>query len=268
MKTDLLKQVQTPQATFRDYRISQFIGLSLIAFVSFRKLINAAGHPEFLVTSALLGAFTLLSLTQPTLARRHRRYLSLYYLAQMALLTALGLLHPYEDTWGLLYIILGVQLRDLPSRRAEGPWAAVFTTALLVTMTATKGLLQGLGFSLLIIAVTVFFYSGDLLHSQAEAAKGESQRLLMDLQAAHRKLEEYAAQAEEQAAAQEHDRLIRELHDSVSQMIFSISLTAASTRLLLTKDPSRLPGELERLQELTGRALAQMRALISQWRPG
>jgi hypothetical protein len=37
---------------------------------------------------------------------------------------------------------------------------------------------------------------------------------------------------------------------------------------MLTKDPARVPEGLERLQELTSRALAHMRALISQWRPG
>jgi len=73
--------------------------------------------------------------------------------------------------------------------------------------------------------------------------------------------------ARELAAAQEHDLIARELHDSVSQIIFSITLEAQSARLLLDKDPSRVPALLDRLQELTGRALSQMRNLISQWRP-
>lgn len=268
MKTANPGQANFSETPVRDYRTSQIIGMAVIAFVSFRKLITASGQPDFPITCALLGAFALLYLAQPALIRRHSHYISLYLLVQMALVQTLGLLPPYEDTWGLLYILLGVQLRDLPSTRATGIWAAVFTSALLFTMIATMGLLKGLGFSLLIIAVAVFMYSSDLLSSQAKTANLESQNLLKELQAAHRKLEEYAAQAEEVAAAQERDRLIRELHDSVSQAIFSISLTTETTRLLLAKDPARVPGELERLQELTGRALAQMRALISQWRPG
>jgi signal transduction histidine kinase len=242
--------------------------LPLIGFVSFRKLIFLAGQPEFIPAAILLGAFTLLYLSEPALTRRYCRYYSVYLLLQMIIVEALGLLQPYEDTWGLLYIILGIQLHYLPTIRQAATWAAVFTTALLVTMIATLGLLPGLGFSLLTIALAVFLFSYDMLYDQAEAAKQESQKLLDELQAAHNRLKEYAAQAEELAAAQEHDRLINELHDSVSQMIFSISLTTESTRLLLAKDPARVPEALAHLQELTGRALAQMRALISQWRPG
>jgi signal transduction histidine kinase len=81
-------------------------------------------------------------------------------------------------------------------------------------------------------------------------------------------LEIYAAQAEELAAEQERSRLMHALHDSVGQMIFSINLTAESARLVLEKDPERLPAQLERLQELTSGALSQMRTLIGQWRPG
>ena len=257
-----------PEGNTKSYRISPLIALPLIAFVSFRKLITTSGSPQFPAAAILLGAFTLLFITRPTLTRRFGWYCSLYFLFQMGLIQALGLMQPYEDTWGLLYIILGMDLRYLPSPRAAGAWAAVFTAALLVTMMATLGLLPGLGFSLLIIALAVFFFSYDLHYAQVEAAKQESQKLLDELQAAHSKLKDYAAQAEELAAAQERDRLVRELHDSVSQMIFSISLTAESTRLLRVKDPARVPDGLERLQELTGRALAQMRALISQWRPG
>jgi signal transduction histidine kinase len=256
-----------PEGKTKSYRLSPLIALPVIAFVSFRKLIYSFGYPVFPAAAVLLGAFILLLITKPALFRRFGWYHSLYFLFQMSLIQTLGLLQPYEDTWGLLYIVLGMQLRDLPSPRAARAWGAAFTAALLVTMMATLGLLPGLGFSLLIIALTVFFFSYDLHYAQVEAAKQESQRLLDELQAAHRKLKDYALQAEELAAAQERDRLIRELHDSVSQMIFSISLTAESTRLLLAKDPARVPDELERLQELTGRALAQMRALIGQWRP-
>jgi signal transduction histidine kinase len=252
----------------KGYRISSWIALPLIAFVSFRKLVFTFGYPQFPAVIILLGTFTLLYFTRRAFSRRLSWYCYLYFLIQMGLTQALGLIYPYEDTWGLLYIILAMQLRDLPTPRAAAAYAAASTLALLVTMMSTLGLLQGLGFSLLIVALSLLFFSYDLLFAQTEAAKQESQELLDELQTAHRRLKEYAAKADELAAAAERDRLVRELHDSVSQMIFSISLTAEAARLLLEKDPARVPDALERLQELTGRALAQMRSLISQWRPG
>ncbi len=62
--------------------------------------------------------------------------------------------------------------------------------------------------------------------------------------------------------------MAHQLHDSVSQALFSITLEAESTRMLLEKDPGRVPAQLERLEELTAGALRQMRSLITEWRPG
>ena len=66
---------------------------------------------------------------------------------------------------------------------------------------------------------------------------------------------------------QERNRLARELHDTVSQLIFSINLTTRSAQLLLKKDPARVPDQLKRLQEMTTDALSQLRSLITKLRP-
>ena len=98
-------------------------------------------------------------------------------------------------------------------------------------------MLDGLVLSMLIAAVGIFLVSFDLLYTRAQQEKHESQALLERLSRANQQLEEFAAQAEELAAAQERNRLARELHDSVSQSIFSIILTARSAQLLLARDP-------------------------------
>ena len=78
--------------------------------------------------------------------------------------------------------------------------------------------------------------------------------------------------AEETRAAgtAERQRLARELHDSVSQALFSMTLHArtAERRLEpLGPDAELARGEVHRLQELTRGALAEMRALIFELRP-
>jgi len=105
-----------------------------------------------------------------------------------------------------------------------------------------------------------------LLYARTQADQAESQVLLAELQQAHQKLQEYAAQAKELAAARERNCLARELHDSVSQVIFGITLTSQAARLLLQRDPAQVPEQLDRLQEMTGSALSQLRSLIAQLR--
>ena len=72
---------------------------------------------------------------------------------------------------------------------------------------------------------------------------------------------------EELAAIEERNRLARELHDSVSQTMFSIILNVRSTQVLLQRDPTRLRPQLETLQKLAQSALVEMRSLIAQLRP-
>lgn len=75
-------------------------------------------------------------------------------------------------------------------------------------------------------------------------------------------------QAAEVAAGEERALLARELHDSVTQAIFSMTLTTRTAELLLERDPAQAKVKLGELRELQRDALAEMRALIFELRPG
>ena len=75
-------------------------------------------------------------------------------------------------------------------------------------------------------------------------------------------------QAVELASSEERSHLARELHDSVTQALFSMTLLSRSIEILLVKDPEQVPGKLASLRELQREALAEMRALIFELRPG
>jgi signal transduction histidine kinase len=77
----------------------------------------------------------------------------------------------------------------------------------------------------------------------------------------------YTSQVEELSTIQERNRLVRELHDSVSQTIFSISLHSHSARLMQERDSEHLRSQLEQLRSLTESSLEEMRGLIASLRP-
>ena len=174
----------------------------------------------------------------------------------------------YQDTWALLYIVLGFQVAVRCSRKEAMVWFGLFVTSLLVTLSVEFGLISGLGRALAYIVIGVLLISYDIQYAQHEDALAESQMLVAELQEAHQKLAEYAAQAEKLAAMQERNRMIQELYDSVGQKIFAIQLAAETTRLMLEKDPPRAAEQIDDLQVQTQSALGQMRQLIEQWRPG
>ncbi len=74
-------------------------------------------------------------------------------------------------------------------------------------------------------------------------------------------------QARQLAALEERQKLARELHDSVSQALYGISLGARTARTLLERDPSRARDPLEYISTLAEAGLAEMRALIFELRP-
>jgi signal transduction histidine kinase len=69
------------------------------------------------------------------------------------------------------------------------------------------------------------------------------------------------------AVLEERNRLARELHDSVTHALFSMSLISQALPALLDRDMARARERIDRLNELGRGALAEMRALIFELRP-
>ena len=76
-----------------------------------------------------------------------------------------------------------------------------------------------------------------------------------------------AQQERENAATNERTRLARDLHDAVSQTLFSASIIADVLPRLWEKDQEKGRKRLEEVRELTRGALAEMRTLLFELRP-
>ena len=75
-------------------------------------------------------------------------------------------------------------------------------------------------------------------------------------------------QAEQSAASAERHRLSRELHDSVTQSLYSVTMYAeAAARLLITGDTRTAAEHLRELRDTAQEALREMRLLIFELRP-
>jgi PAS domain S-box-containing protein len=75
------------------------------------------------------------------------------------------------------------------------------------------------------------------------------------------------AQLEEAAAAAERERLARELHDAVTQSLFSVAAIAEALPRVWEREPEEAWRGLEDLRWLTQGALAEMRAMLVELRP-
>ena len=66
---------------------------------------------------------------------------------------------------------------------------------------------------------------------------------------------------------EERARLARDLHDAVSQKLFSIRVKARAASVLATRDPGRAVAEMESVAGLAGEAHAELRAVIDGLAP-
>lgn len=74
-------------------------------------------------------------------------------------------------------------------------------------------------------------------------------------------------QISEAAAQEERNRLARDLHDSIKQQVFSMSISAAAAHAHLDSNPSAARAALADVKQSAQEAMVEMRALLQQLSP-
>jgi signal transduction histidine kinase len=172
------------------------------------------------------------------------------------------------------------------------PPARVVYILLILVLASTRGLYAGILTSLLSFITFEYFFNPDLFtvdftHPQnlipefVFLAVGIMTTLLASSQrrnaeqarSRERELRALYTQAQDLAALQERQRLARELHDSISQALYGISLGAHTAREALESEsgqaiePEQAIAAIEYVVTLAEAGLAEMRALIFELRP-
>jgi signal transduction histidine kinase len=216
----------------------------------------------------LLVAYGLVLASETVLARRLPGYALPYLLIQSGLTLAILLIAPAEiDFLPMLFLPLAFQTVLFYQRRVGFFWIGAFTLARCIPLALDRNLSLDDGMAILLFAGLVWAI-GNYAHltQRAELARQKNQRLVGELQGAYHQLQDYAAQVEGFATVQERSHLARELHDSVTQTLFSMNLTVQAATLLVGKDSQQVATQLDRLQELARSALGEIQVLASQLR--
>ncbi len=220
------------------------------------------------IAGGLLLIYGVLLISERSITRRFGRYSSVYLAVQIGVILALLILSPLLDYFALLFIPLCVQsMLAFPGKRGY-IWIGVFALATALALVISYGFVDALPFIFIYAAAYLFVASYAAVTWQAEDAQAESEALLAQLQEAHVQLQEYATQAEELAVLEERNRLARDLHDSVTQSLYSLTLYAeAASRQLSVGAYDVVAEHLRELRQSAQQSLQEMRLLVFELRP-
>lgn len=238
--------------------------------VATRMLPHFIGGPYQWQVIILLTLYFTLLITEPLLTHRFQKYPHLYFVTQIGIIFALFAIPnetaPHDYFANLFLPLCGQAVWNLPVKLGRIWVAAIILITMGVLQIIYPGM-EGVSFGVTYVAGSLLLFLLITMTIRADRARQESQALLVELKDANQKLQDYAIRVERLAATEERNRLARELHDSVSQIIFSMTLTAQAARIVADRDPARIPSMLDHLQELAQNALAEMRSLIEHLRP-
>jgi signal transduction histidine kinase len=225
-----------------------------------------------LLIALLLGGYLVLLFSGHVLIRRHRIVAYIYLFVETAIICTLSSIAPNVDFWASLFCPLVIQVMHNFPERTGFLITGIFTVIMSIFM--LLGLGPEMGLPLILVYGVVYFLLAAFiaLIREAEAAREESQKRQADLQQEVEQrvqVEETLRKSEmEKAVAAERSRLARELHDSVTQSLYSLTLLAeAGQRMIRAEELEQISGNQARLGEIAQQALQEMRLLVYELRP-
>jgi signal transduction histidine kinase len=242
--------------------IATIVSYLMIVAVS---LLGITEYPEKRSQSIpILAIFFLLLIVQPLLPPNRKTLSVIYISVQVLLVVALYSIIPQADYWAILLIPTIIYAMRVFSLEVGLLWVAIFI--IIVGLIIIDR--HGFGVALVYSTAYLFFASYAYLMEKTEKAQAESQQLLLELQESNQKLTELASNAEELAIIKERNRLARELHDSVTQSLYSLTLLSAGWRRLAAKgELDSVEDSFSEIEDVAQQALKEMRLLIYELRP-
>src|SRR5713101_577431 len=108
---------------------------------------------------------------------------------------------------------------------------------------------------------------GDFSALAQDTSEDELGQVARQLNGMAEQLQNLLEARQELATLEERNRLARDLHDSVKQQIFAISMQIGATKVLLKRDVDAAEGRLNEAEKLVHQAQQELTSLIRELRP-
>jgi signal transduction histidine kinase len=162
------------------------------------------------------------------------------------------------DAIDFIFLIVSLQAALVLTRKAASIWIAIYYITVSAAAFIQSGSRAYYAAAFYFVAYVVIGFFGYILQ-QADLARQHNQELVEELQSTQLKLKELAV-------LEERNRLARELHDSVKQQVFAISMQLSAARNSLSESDKAFASVME-AERLAQQAGAELTTLIHELRP-
>jgi signal transduction histidine kinase len=244
-----------------------YIATYILAITAVIRTLVIYPSDRFLPLELPFTAYLVLLFLEPFYIRRNRQLTLIYLIVQTGIICTIAYFTPEVDYWASLFAPLVVQVMHNFPQRTGFLITSIFTVVMSIFILSGFGL--DVGLPLVLVYTVVYFLLAAFIAiiREAETARQASLKQQTELKIAHQQLQVYTEQAEELAVLQERNRVARSLHDSVTQTLFTLNLSAESVRILIDRDILKAKKQLDEMQDLAKSALFEMRSLIFELRP-
>ena len=232
-----------------------YISLGVMSLLAVRSIGTLQGQLLFLglvVVFGLLYRFEFRS-------GRYEKNPVVYFGSQLGVLTLMLVLGSRSlDAINFIFLIVALHASLVLTRKAAIAWGVLYyliVTAAAFIRSGTNAYYAAAFYSVAYVVIGFFGY----ILQQAELAREHNQQLVEELQSTQQKLQELAV-------VEERNRLARDLHDSVKQQVFAISMQLSAARTALSESDKAYASvvEAERLAQQAG---TELTTLIRELRP-
>jgi signal transduction histidine kinase len=236
----------------------------LFAAAALRSVVSLSGDPLLTEVLLLLAVWLALLVLEAVVTPRWASFCPLALAVQTVVVVVLMGRVWHGDFYAILFGVVSMRAMQRLGWKTTFLWIALFTPLTVLALSLSYDAGEAVVFALMYAGMDVFLALFTLVTARVAAARAASETLATEVALANREVEVSARRVERLAAAEERHRLARELHDSVTQTVFSMNLAAQSAVLLLPRDRGAVAAQLDVLGQLGRSALDEIRALGSE----
>ena len=214
----------------------------LFAAAALRSVVSLSGDPLLSEVLILLAVWLALLVLEAVVTPRWASFCPLALAAQTVVVVVLMGRVWHGDFYAILFGVVSMRAMQRLGWQTTFLWIALFAPLTALALSLSYDVAEAVVFAVMYAGLAVFLALFTLITARVAEARAGNETLAGELVVANREVEASARRVERLAAAEERHRLARDLHDSVTQTMFSMNLTAQSAVLLLPRDRSAAVG--------------------------